>query len=158
MEFASSHPWKDVLDSYLNSTNDKILIADTFQIIDYNSNHSEPFKILNERIVSYFEGYRHYDPLINILRRIIGKFTEAGIIDQMSAMHHNFSLLRPEPEPSEPIVFTMSHLAIGFKLFGICIIVSAFSFIYEHIIDLISKVFFFIVVFKTLRSNFFRHF
>jgi len=39
--------------------------------------------------------------------------------------------LQPEPEPKEPEVLTLSQLAIGFKLYGIFVVVSLTAFLIE---------------------------
>jgi len=64
----SNLDWKNIIDDYMKSPTTNILIADTFQIIDYHSNKSnKPWLIMKERYMNFYGGFGFYQfPNLNL--------------------------------------------------------------------------------------------
>jgi len=130
------------LDFYANSTSTKVLVIDTLRVIEYNTNNSKaPLTIMKERLLSFDVGLRAvtYPFLGPIYKLIVERLTESGIIMHMIEEWRDFKQLHPEQTEKEPEVLTLEQLAIGFKLFGICLVASAFTFAIEIVVLCIKK-------------------
>jgi len=158
--------WKNIIEDYMKSPATNILIADTYQIIDYHSNKSnKPWLIMKERYVDFYGGFGFYQfPSLNsITRTAISNLTENGIIDHLMKRMYEISDLRPEPEPKEPKVLTLEELGIGFKLYGIFIAVAIAFFVVEFFkvngrkINLMFKGKVFEMVLNVLYEQLYRH-
>jgi len=117
--------WQDVLNAYFEAPrNESILIADTFQIIDFHKkNPNQTLLIMKETIVSFYGGIRlisqYFSPAI--IKKAIANLTENGIISHELSEMNESKFFNPQPEPKEPEVLTLSQLAVGFKLYGYCL-------------------------------------
>jgi len=134
--------WEKNLDSYLNSSrSESILIADTFKVIVHNKNNvNATFIIMKERIMSFHGGIATFlvPFLTATIRSVVLQLTENGLIDHWLAEMYDFKHLRPVPEPKEPEVLTLEHLAIGFKLFGIAVAFCIAVFVIEVVKEIIK--------------------
>jgi len=118
------------------------LIVDTFRAIEYNTkNPNAPLLIMKQRLRTFDIGFstRFYPFLEPIYKLIVERLTENGILMHMIEDCRNPDKLYPEPAEKEPEVLTLEQLAIGFKLFGICLIASAFTFATEIVVLCIKK-------------------
>jgi len=130
------------LDFYANSTSTNVLVIDTLRVIEYNTkNPKAPLTIMKERLLSFDFGLNpvQYPFLEPIYKYIVEKFTENGILMHLITEWRDFNQLNPKPAEKEPEVLTLEQLAIGFKLFGICLIASAFTFATETVVLCIKK-------------------
>jgi len=136
-EFAMT-PWQEVLQCYLESpaaTN--ILIADTFQIIDYHSTKpNKTLLMMNERYSEFYGGIHTYcvPYLRAAFESAIANMSENGILSNLMDQQYKAGHFRPEPEPKEPEVLTLAQVAVGFKLHGIFLGLSLAVFIIERFI------------------------
>jgi len=127
--------WEKILKCYLKSPSTSVLIADTFHVIDYHSTKpNKTWLIMNERLHSTFFGgldVTRAAYLAPSIRSAIENLTDNGIINYLMAAQYDKIYLQPEPEPKEPEVLTLGQLAIGFKLYGIFVVVSLVAFLVE---------------------------
>jgi len=125
------------LKAYLESTiAESITFLDEFQVIDYNSKSHKPLRVMKERLRTFDVGistayYSYLDPT---LRRIVTQFIESGILMHSISKWRDFNKLHMKEEEKEPEVLTLVQLAIGFKLYVICLIVAIAIFIAERLI------------------------
>jgi len=129
--------WNDAaLTPYLESAlNESVLVADSYQIAAYNKLHlKEPLNILDEVIVeSYglFNLKMDYPIILPILGKFGKKLRENGLLDRIISKWIDLKMMKPPPQESEPMVLTLDHLGIGFKLYAIAISLAMIGFISE---------------------------
>jgi len=142
------YTWRSsVLLSYQNDSRcpeNCILVADAFQIADYNEEHpNAPLGILNQRIKGFYEPvFRDVPFLSSILEKAVPFFTESGVLNHIMSNYNDKRMLRPPPAAKKPQVMTMNHLGISFKVYLIFIAVSFLSFAIEvcvHFIDRLKR-------------------
>jgi len=125
-------------DYYFNSTarHESILVADNYQITEYNDEHPEaPLRILNQRILQF------YDSTLFVARPQIAAMTESffkqcsenGVITKTISKTIKIDKMKPPIEPNEPKVFTMQHLQVGFKIHAVFLFVALILFLLEFI-------------------------
>jgi len=122
------HLARDWIELVLTNPKDrgnKILIADSHEIADYNLKHPDkPLKMLDERIMMFNDlflvGKYHneFDFLNSLLKKAALRLRENGLLDQIIAKYVDSKKLRPPPEESEPVVLTLDHVGVAFKLCG----------------------------------------
>jgi len=159
----SPSEWDEALDSYSNSLSTSVLFIDTLRVIEYNTNHPKaPLTIMKERLLSFDVGLNRiqYPFLESIYKLIVEGLIENGVLMHMIEEWRDFKQLQPEQTEKEPEVLTLEQLAIGFKLFGICLIASSFTFVTEILIlcfkklnKLITFVVSLLLFFRNIRIN-----
>jgi len=138
LEFIGTKYWNDsTLPAYLNAPNsESVLIADSFQIADYNEQHPEdPLKILDEVIIGFYDSL-HYDkfslPVMNYFGKSVMGLRENGMLDRIIAKWIDLKNVRPPPpEPEEPKVLTLSSIGVGFKIYAASILICLLAFALE---------------------------
>jgi len=113
--------------------NESVLVADNFQIAQYNANvTNEPLKVFQQRVLGYYDTFlapQHV--LAAVLDKTSARFLENGLTNQIISRWINFELLRALAEPEEPKVFTLEHLKIGFQIHCVFLSVAVLMFLIE---------------------------
>jgi len=111
----------NVLANPIDSKN-KILIADTHEIADYNKdNPNQPLKILDERIITKNEWIKsdsRSDFLVQLYSEMNMKLRENGLLDQIVSKYFEPRNIRPPPLKSDPVELTFDHVGVTFKICG----------------------------------------
>jgi len=130
-----------LLDAYMNSPlqNDIILVADNYQIADYNQrNPNKPLNVLNIPITSFRELFFNFPGLILFLIPSIEDsaklFAENGITDKIIVKWIHLDAMNFRVEAEQPKVLTLFHLKIGFKIHYAFLSVALFVFFIELLI------------------------
>jgi len=101
----------------------KILVADTHEIADYNKKHpNQPLMILDERIIKYSdwmvtEGVFNKF-LFPLYSEMSMKLRENGLLDRIIAKHFDPRDVRPPPLESDPVVLDFDRVGVAFKISG----------------------------------------
>jgi len=136
-----SHKSKNWIERVLkNSTNNgnKILVADSHEVADYNDKHpNQPLTIIDERImkvndwISVFGGTNAF--LMPLYDREAMRLRENGLLDRITKKWFDVSKVRPPPLESEPVVLTWDHVGVGFKVCGAFLLLAAIVFMAERL-------------------------
>jgi len=114
-----------IINAYFEAPrNESVLIADTFQIIDFHKkNPYQTLLIMKETIMSFYGGILISGDYFSksIIRSAISNLTENDIISHELSEMYESKFFNPQSEPKEPEVLTLSQLAVGFKLYGYCL-------------------------------------
>jgi len=130
--------WKDsTLTAYLNApNNESVLVADSFQIAEYNKQHPEnPLKILDEVIIGSYgllSNHFMHSYMLDAFQNTGMRLRENGILDKIINKWIDLRNVRPAPPESEPKVLTLTAIGVAFKIYGffiaLCVIVFANEF------------------------------
>jgi len=117
----------------------KILIADAYEIADYNGkNPNQTLKILDERIIKVYDWIISNDAsnafLFPLYDKAALKLRENGLLDRLISKWFDSKKVRPQPIESEPIVLTFENVGIAFKIGGGLLVLAAFIFVLERLI------------------------
>jgi len=116
-------------------SNNYILIADTHEIADYNKdNPNQPLKILDERIISkndWIKTEAESNFLIPLYTDMNMKLRENGLLDNIIAKHFDPRDVRPPPLESDPVVLTLDHVGVTFKICGAFLMLAFIIFMKE---------------------------
>jgi len=116
-------------------SNNYILIADTHEIADYNNkNPNQPLKILDVRIISkndWIKSGTRSDFLNSLYSEMSLKLRENGLLDQIISKHFDPRDIRPPPLESDPVVLTLDHVGVTFKICGAFLMLAFIIFMKE---------------------------
>jgi len=146
MEYAGFFNWSSTLADFLNDQTqmEKILIADQFQISEYNEQHpNDTLNILDEVIFGYYDSLLpvtiDQSPDLVIYEAVLILLRENGLIDRTLNKYFDLKNLKPEPEPEDPKVLTLSHLGFGFKIHCFFLLLALITFVAEVWLPIINN-------------------
>jgi len=137
LEWHGYRQWNDsTLPAYLNApNNESVLVADSFQIAEYNQQHPEdPLNILDEVIVGSYgllSGSNMHFYVMEALHKTGMRLRENGILDRIINKWIDLRNVRPEPPESEPKVLTLTAIGVAFKIYGFFIAFCMIGFAIE---------------------------
>jgi len=137
LEYLGYRQWSDsTLPAYLNApNNESVLIADFFQIAEYNKQHPEdPLKILDEVIIGSYsllssEAVPSY--VIEALQNDGTRLRENGMLDRIINKWIDFRNIRPALAERKPKVLTLAAIGVAFKIYGFFIALCVIGFAIE---------------------------
>jgi len=136
-----SHKSKNWIERVLKNPTDKgnkILVADSHEIADYNDKHpNQSLTIIDERIMKlndwidvYAESNAFLMPLYD---REAMRLRENGLLDKVTKKWFDVSKVRPPPVAKEPVVLTWDHVGGAFKICGAFLLLAAIVFMTERL-------------------------
>jgi len=142
------------LTAYLNApNNNSVLVADSFQIAEYNKQHPEdPLNILDEVIIGSF-GFltdeRIHSYMMTALYKAGMRLRENGMLDRIIDKWIDLRNIRPAPLPSEPKVLTLTAIEVAFKIYGYSNVICSIAFVMEFF----RKIYEFFKDWKQIQKN-----
>jgi len=112
--------WDFPLEDYIRNVtfdkpqNKQVYILDTFQIIDYNRKHQNSLKIINERILGFYEGFCTNQMLLTepYIQNIMIYLQQSGIVDRIMGNFIEFDKFNPPEEAEEPKALSLTSTGI----------------------------------------------
>jgi len=138
--------WIEKVMSNPSEAGRKILIADTYEIAEYNTkNPNATLKILDERIIKINDWLIGRDPsnaiLFPIYQKAALKLRENGILSATIAMWFDSKQVRPPPQNAGPVVLTFDNVGVAFKIGGGLLIVANLIFMLERLMMYMKALF-----------------
>jgi len=117
----------------------KILIADAYEIAEYNSkNPNQPLRILDERIIKINDWIVAASAtnafLFPIYQKAAMRLRENGLLDRVIAKWFDSKKIRPPSLESDPKVLTFDNVGVAFKIGGGLLILAVFIFMLERLL------------------------
>jgi len=133
------HVAKDWIKRVLKNPMDKgnkILVADSHEIADYNDQHpNQPLTIIDERIMKINDWIEVHqlsnDFLMPLYQREATRLRENGLLDRVTKKWFDILKVRPRPLENDPVVLTWDHVGVAFKICGAFLLLALIVFVFE---------------------------
>lgn len=107
---------------------------ENLQLITKSVNLTTTLKILQQTYMTANVGFvtvkNHF--LNHQIDKKVMQALESGLMDYWRHKQDLEPIMEP---PAEPQVLTVEHLAIGFKIFAICLAIAVLVFVLEHVLQ-----------------------
>lgn len=95
--------------------------------------HEETYRLLSEKLYGAYCGisFTHESSIRLAAEEVIRELQPSGIVQRAVDRWVQKRFINPPPKEDEPIVFSLSRLAIGFQVYLVCIFISFIAFLIE---------------------------
>lgn len=93
------------------------------------------WKTLNQKVLSFYKGmaFEKHHHLFPSFNNKIVQLTNGGLIDHWFKRYTKHRYLTEKPQAKTPVVLTMNHLSVGFRIWAFLLAVSCVAFICENL-------------------------